>query len=98
MSDGEPLDLRPIVLRAEHVSRIYPDGDVAALADVSLEVRRGEYLAIMGPSGSGKSTLLHLLGALDRPTHGEVYFEDQPLSCATDLDQIRSQKIGFVFQ
>jgi putative ABC transport system ATP-binding protein len=52
----------------------------------------------MGPSGSGKSTLLNLLGTLDRPTHGEIYFEDQPLSSLRDLDRFRSQKIGFVFQ
>ena len=98
MSSGQPSDPRPVVLRADHVSRVYPDGDVPALADVSLEVRQGEYVAIMGPSGSGKSTLLHLLGALDRPSAGEVYFEGQPLSRATDLDYIRSHKIGFVFQ
>ena len=52
----------------------------------------------MGPSGSGKSTLLNLLGTLDRPTSGEIYFEDQPLSRLRDLDRFRSQKIGFVFQ
>lgn len=87
-----------VVLRAEHVSRTYADGSVTALVDVSLDIRRGEYVAIMGPSGSGKSTLLNLLGALDRPTSGEVYFEGHPLSRLHDLDAFRSQKIGFVFQ
>jgi putative ABC transport system ATP-binding protein len=86
------------VLKVENVSRVYADGEVTALADVSLEINRGEYVAIMGPSGSGKSTLLNLLGALDRPTTGEIYFEGQPLSKLADLDRFRSQKLGFVFQ
>ncbi len=86
------------LVRIDHVSRTYPDGGVTALVDVSFEIRRGEYVAIMGPSGSGKSTLLNLLGALDRPTAGEIYFEDQPLSKLRDLDGFRSKKIGFVFQ
>ncbi len=63
-----------------------------------MEIRRGEYVAIMGPSGSGKSTLLNLLGTLDRPTTGELYFEGHPLSKLHDLDAFRSRKIGFVFQ
>ena len=70
----------PVILRVDNVGRTYSDGAVTALADVSLEIRRGEYVAIMGPSGSGKSTLLNLLGTLDRPTTGELYFEGQPLS------------------
>ena len=69
----------PFLFRTEHLSKLYPDGQVHALEDVSLGVRRGEYVAIMGPSGSGKSTLLNLLGALDRPTSGEIYFDGQPL-------------------
>lgn len=88
----------PSVLRTENITRLYPDGEVHALEDVSLEIRKGEYVAIMGPSGSGKSTLLNLLGALDRPSSGEIYFEDQPLSKLPDLDRFRSQKLGFVFQ
>ena len=88
----------PVILRVENVSRTYSDGEVTALADVNLEIRKGEYVAIMGPSGSGKSTLLNLLGTLDRPTSGELYFEGQPLSQLNDLDAFRSRKIGFVFQ
>jgi putative ABC transport system ATP-binding protein len=94
--DGTPT--ADSVLRAEHVTRTYSDGSVTALADVSLDIRRGQYVAIMGPSGSGKSTLLNLLGALDRPSSGEIYFENQPLSAWPNLDEFRSQKIGFVFQ
>jgi putative ABC transport system ATP-binding protein len=80
------------------VGKTYPDGRVQALVEVSLEIRRGEYIAIVGPSGSGKSTLLNLLGALDRPDEGETYFDGFPLSVHRDLDRLRSQKIGFVFQ
>jgi ABC-type lipoprotein export system ATPase subunit len=86
------------LLRVERLCKTYPDGQVNALVDVSLSIHRGEYVALMGASGSGKSTLLNLLGALDRPTSGEVYFEEQPLSAIADLDRFRSQKIGFVFQ
>ncbi len=86
------------MLKAENISRLYADGDVHALEEVSLEIRRGEYVAIMGPSGSGKSTLLNLLGALDRPSSGEIFFEGEPLSKLADLDRFRSQKLGFVFQ
>jgi ABC-type lipoprotein export system ATPase subunit len=88
----------PVILQVDRVSRTYADGSVTALNDVSLEIRRGEYVAIMGPSGSGKSTLLNLLGTLDRPTTGELYFEGHPLSQLRDLDAFRSRKIGFVFQ
>ncbi|HZZ27276.1 MAG TPA: ABC transporter ATP-binding protein [Pirellulales bacterium] len=89
---------QPVILRVDRVGRTYADGAVTALNEVSLEICRGEYVAIMGPSGSGKSTLLNLLGTLDRPTTGELYFEGQPLSQLRDLDAFRSRKIGFVFQ
>ncbi|MGA2502206.1 MAG: ABC transporter ATP-binding protein [Tepidisphaeraceae bacterium] len=87
-----------VLLRAEHVSKHYNDGQVNALVDVSLSVGRGQYVAIMGPSGSGKSTLLNILGALDAPTSGEVFFEERPLSQIADLDRLRALRIGFVFQ
>jgi putative ABC transport system ATP-binding protein len=89
---NEPL------LRVVNVTRTYDDGDVHALNDVSLSVQRGEYLAIMGPSGSGKSTLLNLLGALDHPTRGEIYYDGQSLSRISNLDRFRAQTLGFVFQ
>lgn len=87
-----------VLLRAEHLSKLYPDGQVRALDDVCMHVRRGEYVAVMGPSGSGKSTLLNILGALDRPTAGEVYFEGRALSAMPSLDRYRAEKVGFVFQ
>jgi putative ABC transport system ATP-binding protein len=86
------------LLRAERLCKTYPDGQVNALVEVELSIRRGEYVAIMGASGCGKSTLLNLLGALDQPTSGEVYFEGQPLSTIPSLDRFRARKIGFVFQ
>jgi putative ABC transport system ATP-binding protein len=91
MNDLEPL------LRAEGLVRDYPDGDVHALQGVSIAVRAGEWVAITGPSGCGKSTLLHILGGLDRPNSGEVYYEGTRLG-ALDLDAFRARRIGFVFQ
>jgi len=86
------------LFRTEGLSKLYPDGQVWALRDVALEVERSEYVAVMGPSGSGKSTLLNVLGGLDRPTKGEVYFEGQALGALRSLDRYRCEKVGFVFQ
>jgi putative ABC transport system ATP-binding protein len=85
------------LLRAEGLTKTYPDGEVQALRGVSLDVERNEAVAIMGPSGCGKSTLLNLLGGLDRPTGGEIYFRGTPLS-RIDRDRYRAREIGFVFQ
>jgi putative ABC transport system ATP-binding protein len=93
MSEANGALIRTVDLR-----KVYPNGQVNALNGVNLSIRHGEYVAIMGPSGSGKSTLLSLLGALDLPSAGEVYFEGEPLSRLRDLDGLRSSKIGFVFQ
>jgi putative ABC transport system ATP-binding protein len=92
------LAARPPLLRLDRVGKVYPDGRVNALVDVTLSIHAGEYVAVMGPSGSGKSTLLNLLGALDRPTSGEVYFEGKPLGSLGDLDRFRARTLGFVFQ
>ena len=91
-----------IVCKAVDIHKTYWRGKVAveALAGVSIEIEKNDYIAIMGPSGSGKSTLMHILGCLDTPTSGEYYLEDQPVSRLSDaeLALIRSQFIGFVFQ
>lgn len=73
---------------------------VHALRGVSIEVPKGDYVAIMGPSGSGKSTMLNLLGCLDRPTSGQIMLGDEELSNASDdrLSEIRASSIGFIFQ
>jgi putative ABC transport system ATP-binding protein len=75
-------------------------GEVTAVRDVDLTIRSGEFLAVVGPSGSGKTTLLQLLGALDRPSEGEVLFEGRDLGRLPDreLTGLRLQTIGFVFQ
>jgi ABC-type lipoprotein export system ATPase subunit len=85
------------LLRAEGLVKTYPDGDVRAVRGVSMTIAEGEFAAITGPSGCGKSTLLHLLGGLDRPDSGEVFFRGDPLS-ALDLDAFRARRLGFVFQ
>src|SRR4051794_33897818 len=91
-------DAGEYLIRTADLYKTYPDGDVHALNGVSLGLRAGEYAAITGPSGCGKSTLLNVLGALDRPDRGEVYFRGEPLSKRRDLDRVRARQIGFVFQ
>ena len=85
-----------------NISKVYEMGEekVFALRDVSLNIQKNEYLAIMGPSGSGKSTLMNLIGALDTPSTGLYLFEGLDVSDMDDneLAKIRNQKIGFVFQ
>lgn len=90
------------MIRVENLSRVYGSGEtqVHALKSVSLEVREGEFVAVMGSSGSGKSTLMNILGCLDSPTSGTYYLANQEIQAVEDeaLSQIRNQKIGFIFQ
>jgi putative ABC transport system ATP-binding protein len=90
------------VLMVQDVRKVYQMGDseVHALKGVSLAVRQGELVAIMGTSGSGKSTLLQIVGCLDRPTHGAVYIDGQDVSTMPDIEiaRVRNRKLGFIFQ
>lgn len=90
------------VLRVENLSKYYTMGEVTvkALEDASFEVLKGEFIVILGPSGSGKSTLLNIMGGMDTPSSGKVYFNEELLTAMSDkgLTMYRRNKIGFVFQ
>ena len=90
------------IIETHHLSKIYKMDSVetVALDDVSFNINKSEFVAIMGPSGSGKSTLMHILGALDLPTKGEYILDGENVENLTDdkLADIRNRKIGFVFQ
>jgi putative ABC transport system ATP-binding protein len=102
---AEPRQIRPagaLVIAIENVTKLYQMGDetIHALRGVSLEIRRNEYLAVMGPSGSGKSTMMNMLGCLDTPTSGRYEFNGHDVAGMLDdeLADIRNREIGFVFQ
>jgi putative ABC transport system ATP-binding protein len=99
---GESLKRDGIVIRTYDLWKTYVMGDqeIHAVSGVDIEIRRGEYVAIMGPSGSGKSTLMNLIGCLDSPTRGLYYLNGNLVSDMQDdeLAHIRNKEIGFVFQ
>jgi putative ABC transport system ATP-binding protein len=99
---GERLKREGIVIRTYDLWKTYVMGDqeINAVSGVDIEIKRGEYVAIMGPSGSGKSTLMNLIGCLDTPSRGQYYINGNLVSDMTDdeLARIRNKEIGFVFQ
>ena len=99
---GEKLRQDGVIIRTYDLWKTYVMGDqeIHAVSGVDIEIRRGEYVAIMGPSGSGKSTLMNLIGCLDSPTSGHYFLNGNLVSDMTDdeLARIRNKEIGFVFQ
>jgi len=97
-----PTNAAPVVISLDHIHKTYTMGDVEvhALRGISLEIKKGEFVAIMGASGSGKSTTMNIIGCLDRPTKGHYFLDGEDLS-QLSKDQradIRNRKLGFVFQ
>ena len=92
------MDNREILLDVRNISKIY--GDLHALKDVSLSVRKGEWVAIMGSSGSGKSTMMNIIGCMDKPSVGQVILDGQDITKESQksLTEIRREKIGLIFQ
>ncbi len=99
---GEQLKRDGIIIRTWNLQKTYVMGDqtIHAVSGIDVEIKKGEYVAIMGPSGSGKSTLMNLIGCLDSPTSGDYYLNGNLVSAMDDdeLARIRNREIGFVFQ
>ncbi len=91
-----------IILELQNVSKIYKLGEetLYAVNNVNLQIKKGEFISIVGPSGSGKSTLMHLIGILDTPTSGKIIIDNQNVALLKEkqLAKIRNKKIGFIFQ
>jgi ABC-type lipoprotein export system ATPase subunit len=88
-----------VMIETRDLTRVYGDGEqIRALDGVNLTVEAGEFMAVMGPSGSGKSTLLNVLGALDRPSSGQVCVNGKDLATLSDIDGFRAKTVGFMFQ
>ena len=86
------------LIHIRNLVKYYDDGLVKALNGIDLDINQGDFISIIGPSGSGKSTLLHMLGALDKPSSGEIIVDGVNLNTDEDLTDFRFEKIGFVFQ
>lgn len=91
-----------VLLTAKNVSKVYQMGEVTvqALKGVNFEIKKGEFIVVLGPSGSGKSTMINLIGGMDTASSGEIYYREQPLHNATEriLTEYRRNAVGFVFQ
>jgi putative ABC transport system ATP-binding protein len=102
VAEDGPVTVDEVLVRFDHVYKIYRTADtgVAALGDVTFEIRRGEFVALVGPSGAGKSSILNLIGGLDRATAGQVRVHGQDLGQLDDLDMTmyRRSEVGFVWQ
>jgi putative ABC transport system ATP-binding protein len=86
------------LIKIEEVKKYYDHGVIKALDGVNLEIKEGEFVAIMGPSGSGKSTLLNMIGNLDKPDSGCIYVDGQHLEKIKDAAEYRAKTVGFIFQ
>lgn len=90
------------MLQAKNIHKVYANGkkELLILKGIDLNIEKAKFVAIVGPSGAGKSTLLHILGGLDNPTQGKVFFEEQDIYSLSDteISKVRNEKIGFVFQ
>lgn len=94
--------MNEVLLSARKIRKTFPqgNGELEILKDLSLDIRRGEAICIVGSSGAGKSTFLHILGTLDQPTSGEIYYQDKSLTQMADeeISRFRNTEMGFVFQ
>jgi putative ABC transport system ATP-binding protein len=86
------------LVELRQVRRVFEGGRVVALDSIDLEIGRGEFVAVTGPSGSGKTTLLNLMGAMDLADSGEILFEGRPIDSRRQMERVRAERIGFVFQ
>lgn len=97
-----PTEVREYVVRTKDLAKVFTMGDtrLRALDGVSIDIRRGEYISIMGPSGSGKSTLFNMIGGLDKPSEGTVFIDEVDMAqlSASELAWLRCRKIGYIFQ
>ncbi len=102
MNDSGDMRDDSVVMKVDNITKVFESaaGEVTALQGVSLSIRKGEFVAIVGPSGSGKSTLLNIIGALDRPTSGKVFIRGVDIFTLSDseLATMRNYLIGFIFQ